>query len=220
MPTKSADARIQQHIANLVDPDSVVSSRAERYLIRWYGVRALQPLLEACSHPLPQVRFRAAWTLGYIQDPRAYEPILRLLDDPEPSVRYDAAISLGVLGDARGIAPLLALVCQAPREDGLDGGAAMGLTRMGEPVVSALIEALQSAPSHAKMTIAYVLGHIRSENAIATLLKLKEDADENVRIAATEACEQAMEEKSRSHRYCVEHLNYAAGCCIISRQNK
>lgn len=200
MPRKSAEARIQQHIANFADPDSVISSRAERYLIRWYGVRAFEPLLEACSHPLPQVRFRAAWALGCTQDPRAYEPLLRLLDDPDPGVRYDAAIALGILRDVRCIAPLLALVCQTPREDGLDDGAAMGLTQMGEQAVPTLTEALPSAPSAARRTIASVLGRIGTEDALAALLKLREDKDENVRIAATEAWEEAIEEKNRNGR--------------------
>ena len=98
-----AQARIQQHIANLASPNLETASRAERYLIRYYGVRAFDQLVEACSDPNPCVRFRAVWALAYTHDSRAYETIVRLTDDEDERVRYDATIALGILGDVRAI---------------------------------------------------------------------------------------------------------------------
>src|SRR5579872_3031502 len=98
MPNKTAEKRrIKHHIANLNSPDQKVSARAEGYLIRYYGARALEQLTEACSHPNPVVRFRAVWALAYTHDPRAYETILHLADDADERVRYDATIALGIL---------------------------------------------------------------------------------------------------------------------------
>ena len=100
---KPEAGRIRRHIENLDSPDANVSARAEHYLLRCYGVRALEQLLSACDHPNPVVRFRAAWVLGYTRDPRAFDALLRLTDDPEERVRYDATIALGIHGDPRAI---------------------------------------------------------------------------------------------------------------------
>src|SRR5450755_4558821 len=90
--------RISKHIHDLGSADQKVSLRAEGYLLRWYGVRALEPLIAACSDPNMQVRYRSAWVLGYTHDSRAYETILQVTRDPDGFVRYDAAIALGILG--------------------------------------------------------------------------------------------------------------------------
>ena len=104
MTSSSAEKRrIHRHIANRNSSDEKISAQAEVYLMRYYSVRALVPLLEACNHSNPVVRFRAAWALAHTHDPRAYETLLRLTDDPDSGVRYDATIGLGVLGDIRAI---------------------------------------------------------------------------------------------------------------------
>src|SRR5260370_1376649 len=55
--TSPAERRIQRHISALDSPDLEVAARAETYLIRYYGTRALEPLLAACDHSNPNVRF-------------------------------------------------------------------------------------------------------------------------------------------------------------------
>ena len=99
--------RIRRHILNLDSPDQEVSARAEGYLIRFYGVRALDELLTACRHPNSVVRLRAAWALGCTQDPRAFKTILRLTEDPDERVRYDSTIALGLHDDPRAVRPLI-----------------------------------------------------------------------------------------------------------------
>ena len=123
--------RIRKHVRDLDNSDQKVSARAEGYLIRYYGARALEALNDACSHPHPQVRFRSVWALAYTHEPRVYDTILRLTQDPEGSLRYDEAIALGILGDERALAPLVALMQQRDLEGAVDGAAAMGLVRLG-----------------------------------------------------------------------------------------
>ena len=77
--------RITEHIETLGHPGINVACRAEGYLVRYYGVRAVVPLIEACSHTNPQVRFKAARALGRIGDRTAIETLLRLTEDPDPS---------------------------------------------------------------------------------------------------------------------------------------
>jgi HEAT repeat protein len=74
----SIQQRMTKHINDLDSADENVSARAEGYLIRYYGAKALEPLIVACSHSNPQVRFRSAWILGHTHDPRAFDPLLRL----------------------------------------------------------------------------------------------------------------------------------------------
>jgi HEAT repeat protein len=87
--------------------DEDVSSKAEMYLMRYYGARALDELIGACNHSNPVVRFRAVWALAHTKDPRIYETILRLTDDPDERVRYDATLAFGVLGDMRAVPQLM-----------------------------------------------------------------------------------------------------------------
>lgn len=188
MPSaKRVKRRIGQHIANLNDPDNKVSSNAEWYLIRYYGIRAFEPLVEACSHPNPIVRLRAAWVLGHTHDPRAYETILRLTEDPDGKVRYDAAIALGILGDIRSVASLIALMSSPDDQSCIDSAAAMGLVRLGRPAVSSLLPLLQSGTPSLRRMAASVLGGIGDDVAIEPLATLLSDDEPDARIAGIEA---------------------------------
>ena len=100
---KSFEERIRRHIENFANPDMRTYTRSKSWLLRHYGVSALDQLVEACGHPRPMVRYRAVWTLGHLKEPRAFKTILRLTDDPDEEVRYDAVMALGVLGDTRAI---------------------------------------------------------------------------------------------------------------------
>ncbi len=185
--TRRVQKRIEQHIEALNSPDAEISARAGDTLIRYYGVRALEPLIAACDHSNPIVRFRAAWALGCSQDPRAFDTILRLTRDPVGEVRYDAAIALGILGDERGIEPLIALMSVPDVDSGVDSAAAMGLTRMGRLPIPALLSLLQGATTEVRMMAASVLGHIGGEAEIERLATLLTDPDEHIRIAGIEA---------------------------------
>jgi HEAT repeat protein len=179
--------RIQRHIEALNSTDTDVAARAEGYLIRYYGVRAFEPLIAVCAHPNPAVRFRAVWALAYMHDARAYDTILQLTRDPEGSVRYDAAIALGILGDVRAIEPLVTLMRTPDPETAVDSAAAEGLVRLGKPAVPALIAVLQQNAPELRRTAAYALGNIGDEIAFEPLADLLRHPEENTRIAGIEA---------------------------------
>lgn len=145
MDERRALRRIQRHVANLAYADNDVAMRAGQTLIRTYGPRALEPLLESCRHPSAQVRFLAVWALAHTRDPRALESILRLTADRDPRVRYDAVMGLGVHGDARGLPTLLEWVQQPDDGNDTAGAAAMALVRMGEVAIPAVERLLNEA---------------------------------------------------------------------------
>jgi len=186
----AAAKRIKEHIANLGSPDEKVARRAEGLLIRCYGSRALESLIEACSDANVQVRDRAVWALGKTHDSRAYETILCLTTDSEGYVRYDAAMALGVLGDERAIGPLIALMQKPDDQHCVDSAAAMGLNRLGRTAVPALLDVLQNGANLARRLAADVLGGIGDKRAVEPLTGLLCDSDKDVRIVAVEALAQ------------------------------
>ena len=189
MPHREAAAakRIREHVANLGNPDKKIARRAEDSLIRYYGSRALEPLIGACADADAPARSRAVWALGKTCDPRAYETILRLTTDLEGYVRYDAAIALGVLGDMRATVPLIALMQKPDVRHSVDSAAATGLNKLGRPAVPALLDVLQNGASTARCLAAGVLGSIGDDRAIGLLAKLLSGSDQEARIAAIEA---------------------------------
>lgn len=184
---RGTQARILRHIENLGDPDAVVSYRAERYLIRYYGRRATEALTDACADPNPTVRFRAAWALGHTQDPRALEPLVRLVDDPDPRVRYDATLALGKLRDARAVEPLAARMASPDPEGSADSAAAVALAQIGPPAMPVLLPLLEHPIPEVRRKAAYALGRAGGEAAIGPLACLLSHADIPTRIAAVEA---------------------------------
>jgi HEAT repeat protein len=185
MPARADERhRIRRHIENLDSADEDVSSRAEAYLIRHYGVRALGELLEACRHPNPVVRFRAASALGHTGDPRAYDTLLRLTDDPDESVRYDATVALGVLGDMRAL-PALVRMCLS---NDVTRPAAMALRKLGLEALPAVEEVLRQGDADSRWSAMQVVGgfaeEYRDERCIELLQKCLQDADPSVRSDA------------------------------------
>jgi HEAT repeat protein len=187
MKRQTVSERISKHIHNLGNPDDKVWGRAQGYLLRYYGVKALDQLIAACSAPDPQVRWRSAWVLGYTHEPRAYETLLRLTQDPSGYVRYDAAVALGVLGDERAIVPLISLMLQPDEESCVDSAASMGLVRLGKSAIPALLEVLAHGTETHQGIAASVLGSLHSEHATALIAALLLSPNENIRITGIEA---------------------------------
>jgi HEAT repeat protein len=172
---KRTMARISRHIENLNSPDEAISSRAEGYLMRYYGARALEPLIEACDHPNPVVRFRALWALAHTRDRRAYDPILRLM-----RVRYDATVALGVLGDLRAIEPLTEpLLC-----DDETRPAVMAFIRLGPATIPAMADILRRGNARSRWQAIQVLGNFQDERSLALIKQYCNDPDASVRELA------------------------------------
>lgn len=174
---------INCYIQQLGSEDKDISCSAEQSLVRM-GSIAVEPLLQALNSEDPQTRFRAAYALGKIGDPRAFDPLLRATQDSNEAVRYDAVIALGDLGDSRAIEPLLQMLLGGEE---LDSPAAMALRKIGSPAVESLIELLSHPNPSIRSTVAYILGGIGDARVIEPLTRLATDSDEGVRIAMVEA---------------------------------
>jgi HEAT repeat protein len=173
--------RIRRHIDNLNSPDKDVSARAEGYLLRYYGARALDELIEACSHENPVVRYRAVWVLGYTHDARAFETILKLTDDTHEGVRYDATVALGILGDTRATEPLMRM--WLANDETRPAGMAFG--RMGVQAIPAVESILESGSPEVRWSATQVLGNFAQDHgdkqSIGILYKCLADPDPSVR---------------------------------------
>lgn len=185
--TRRTQKRIHEHVEALGSQDASTAKRAESTLFRYYRTRAVEPLIAACDHPNPQMRYRAVWLLGKSKDSRAYETVLKLTQDPDGDVRYDAALALGRLGDIRAIEPLIALIAKPDPETCVDDAAAQGIRDLGSPAVPYLIALLgHSTPSVCHMA-AKALGIIGDVAAIEPLSELLRDDHPDTRIAGIEA---------------------------------
>lgn len=130
--------QVQGHIKKLGNAAQEVALRAQRFLITKYGSGAIENLIEACSSPDPQTRFRSVWILGHTRDPRAYDTILTLTKDPDEKVRYDATLALGVLGDERALVPLAEMCREGSELPASEALVKLGLIAL--PVVQGFIE--------------------------------------------------------------------------------
>jgi HEAT repeat protein len=179
--TPRAKRRIRQHVENLNHADDRVSMRAENYLGRCYGIRALGELVEACGHANPVVRFRAVWLLGHTHAPQAYEAILDLTDDPDERVRYDATLALGILGDIRAIEPLERI--WLGNDDSRPGEAA--LAEIGLPALSAVERVFRCGTQEQRQTAVNILGDWakmhKNVRCVSLLREAADDDDGNVR---------------------------------------
>ena len=180
---------MNQLIEELGSSELLVAIRAEEVLIRYYGARALEPLLAATENPNAQIRLRAGWILGKARDSRAFDAILRLTQDTYGSTRYDAAIALGILGDTRAIDALIALISIPDPEHCVDSAACDGLTRLGKVAVPALLALLHDECDHLRRSAVRALAIIRDDRAIEPIAFLRTDPSELVRIQVGEALE-------------------------------
>lgn len=82
-------------------PDDGLLERPDlQEVVEVQGRRDGAALVTLLGEEDPDVRARAAFALGSVQDPGAREALEALLADPEARVRADAAFALGQLGDS------------------------------------------------------------------------------------------------------------------------
>jgi HEAT repeat protein len=176
--------RIRRHIDNLGHEDDLTSYRAMAYLIRYYGARALEALVEASYSPNVRVRYRVAWALGHTLDPRAFEPLVRLVEDPDPAVRYDSTLGLGILGDPRVIEVLLDLARRCHH----DWPAFNGFDRLGLQAAPVMEQLLQEPDAHLRHGAMAVLARLALDHRNGHCAELVRgcltDPDANVRADA------------------------------------
>jgi HEAT repeat protein len=171
-PTVKQKKRIAFHIERLGHPNKKIAIRAEHNLIRYYGSKALQELITACSRESPQVRFRAVWALAHTHEASAFETILRLTDDPDEGVRYDATVALGIHGGQQALEHLVRILLLEDETR----PAGMGLARLGISVVPALENVFGSAGAVARWVIVQIIGDLAVETRDSVCLKFLQRA--------------------------------------------
>jgi HEAT repeat protein len=188
--------RVTKDIAALGSPKEEAAFRAKRRLfrsaarLRRAGGSVIERLVEATTHPNPQVRYHALWVLAATRAPGAHTTILALTHDPDAAVRYDAAMALGRFGYGEAVEPLLDLIRQGESDDSLGSAAGTALMQLGRPAVLPLLALLQEENPWVRQMAVRVLGGIRDQRAIEPVASLLKDPDQGVRRAAVEALEE------------------------------
>jgi HEAT repeat protein len=84
-------------VAALTNADSLVREEARQQLVA-EGCPAVPGLLQALSHPAPQVRWEAAKALSEIAEPASAPALVTALEDKDQGVRWLAAEALVRIG--------------------------------------------------------------------------------------------------------------------------
>ncbi len=147
----------------------------------------VQRMIAALEDADPEVRQRAAWSLGEQEAPQAVEDLIERLQDRDPGVRGMVAWSLGEIKDRRALQPLIAGL---PDKD--QYVKEMVIRALGEledeRAVDALIATLEEASPELRAATAWALGEIKGSRALEALAQMvRTDPDVHARKAAAEA---------------------------------
>jgi len=123
-------------------------------------------------------RWRAAWALGKMADPRAIAALRDAVSDESRNVRSWAIWALGNTG-VPSIPVLIELLDDRNPAISLDAKEA--LQQIGEPSIPALTEALRHPHENLRYWASKALGKIRSANAAPMLLEALKDTSIGVR---------------------------------------
>jgi HEAT repeat protein len=172
-----------------------------------FGEVAVAPLIEALRRGSEAVREGAAKALGKIKDARAIKPLIEALGDfvirksvidalvsiGKPAVtplikalrddnhliRWGAAEVLGRLKNLRAVRPLLDALKDGVAYDALKGA----LVAIGEPAVTALVEALKDNAPLVRRAAVEALAELKGVHAIQWLAEMLRDEKIGVREA-------------------------------------
>ncbi|MHB0999043.1 MAG: HEAT repeat domain-containing protein [Armatimonadota bacterium] len=158
-------------IRDLGDPDNDTQLRAEGRLID-IGISAVEQLIEAVSNRNPTVRWRSAWCLAQIKEPRGFDVVATLLDDPDDRVRHEAREIVGEFGDVRAIPLLAKYVWNAEDDEDTADHAAYYIAAFGTSAIPEMAKALSGGTLAAKKVATYILGEIGDASAQESLKTL------------------------------------------------
>jgi len=156
-----------------------------------HGAIPYEALVKALKFESPEMRLRAAQSLGIRGQTEAVEPLLKCLTKPEekPFVRSAVYIALGKLGDRRGIPVLKACLNDEMREE-LRSDCVTALGIMGDNgTLPQLLTALEADSSFLVQSSAVdALGGFSDAAAVQTLAALvTEDGNRHLRQRAIRA---------------------------------
>jgi HEAT repeat protein len=178
---EKARIALQSFVRETALPNLLHALRSENPLVRSFATHALADLgristsglLNALHDADSRVRWRAAVTLGQIQDPRAIPDLIASLSDSFYWVRGSAAKALGQLGDPQAVPGLVATL--KDEDSSVRKAAARALGEIGTPAIDGLAGALRDKNFFVRKAAAEAMEEIGTAKARAILTQWRRD---------------------------------------------
>lgn len=196
-----------------LEPDFFVRDNLS-WAIASCGAVAVEPLIALLEDAQPAVRYQAAHALSKLRDARAVDALVARLHDDDADVAQKAVFALGRIGDARALPALVAQIgtgsreMRTRREETLEAFGASAVPHVaallshadtavrvevievlgvigGEPVASALAQALDDASWEVRFAAINALRGHTSESARAAFARAAQDDHAHVRVLAS-----------------------------------
>lgn len=155
----------RKYIELLADPRRAVKAewRLLRTLSRMTRSRetVVDLLIGVLEHPVPEVRWRAAYLLGNTRQRRALPALLRRVHDPDEETRNEALEALGALGDASIVPLLVDLLVELPPEDSRQYYIRVTLGELGNAAIVPLGRLMLDGSAAQRRAAAGALAHLR-----------------------------------------------------------
>ncbi|MCK9581087.1 MAG: HEAT repeat domain-containing protein [Methanoregula sp.] len=165
------------------DPDPVVSNRAQYLIGNLVSTDEKTPsgLSSVNGSDIPGDKLSRGEGAGSPADMLA---TIRLISHPNKDIQIKAVTEVIRAGESA-VIPLIQALINEKNE--IRAGAAEALVEIGGPSVIPLVNALPGAPSDAQMWILHALGKLGDSRAITQISKVMDDADPQIKVAATDA---------------------------------
>jgi HEAT repeat protein len=148
--------------------------------------KAVSALATTLGDDHPEVRDRAAWALGELEEPSAVPALARALGDQDATVRRKAAWALGEIEDPSAVPALLDTLNDVDEQ--LRSKAAWALGEVEDArAVPGLVAALKDPHWEVRKMAAWALGEIEDASAIEPLQAARYDVNVQVREAVMHA---------------------------------
>ena len=145
--------------------------------------------LDELSRKRSQRRILACLRLSQMKSPRAIPYLIHLLDDSDETVYQEAVRALGIMGDPRVVSPLVKQVGHwMERTDPASRQALKeSLVACGEQIAPVILPYLSSPEVPVRGLAVELLGEIRSQSAMISLIRIQNDPSPEVRVRVAEA---------------------------------
>jgi hypothetical protein len=180
------DPRAVDPLIEALRDDDINTTVFARISLGEIGSSAVDPLIQALQDKDYQVRSRAAYALGLIEDDRAVEPLIKVLSDDDWVVRENAAEALGMIRDERAVEPLIKALLDEEWLVRENAAEALGKVKDGR-AVEPLILATKDDDYLVRKKAAESLGEIGDLRAVEALKEALNDENSSVQSVAKEA---------------------------------
>jgi predicted NACHT family NTPase len=180
-----------KQIKNFEDAESYIDNHLKEHVFSFKkhdldNKNVLNTFSQALTDPEPQVRAKAAESIGQLKIQAAIPNLTAQLNDPSPLVRLSIIYALGQLHAGSAIPQLIPLLLDESPE--VRSTTAHTLGKIGnEHTIAYLLTTLKDISPTVRANAAQALGEIGSESTIPLLLEAFNDADDSVQIHAIES---------------------------------